>query len=182
MEENKALSSKLEADQQMKLSVKFSVKDKQKPTTSLEPQQAFLRFAHVKSGREIVFLAQANSAGLFNADIDFALQAKNFQQTSGLYSLELIVTDALIENPIRWKLGEINLQLISDNTENVEDKTKLYAQKPEIKHIFRVPEATPPALVSTVFSGLCLAPLALLLILVNRILTLCTRNNQIKLF
>lgn len=167
MEENKGLTSKLEADQQTKLRVKFTPKDKLNQKTNLEPQQAFLRFVHVKSGREIVFLAQSTSGGLFQADVDFATQAKAFRQTSGLYSLELIVSDALIDNPIKWKLGEINLQLIESSAPAVEEKANLYSKKPEIKHIFREPEPTPPAIVSTVFSGLCLAPLLLMFILVS---------------
>lgn len=170
MEENKSLSSKLDADQQMKLRVKFSVKDKQKPTTSLEPQQAFLRFAHVKTGREIVYLAQSTSSGgLYQAEVDFATQAKSFRHTSGVYSLELVVSDALIDNPIRWKLGEVNLQLVASETAATENESResLYAKKPEIKHMFRAPEQTPPALVSTVFAGLCLAPMLIMFILVN---------------
>lgn len=169
LEENKSLTSKLEADQQTKLYVKFSVKDKLKPTLKLEPQQTFLRFTHVKTGREIVFLAESTSDGQYQADVDFATQGKNFRHTSGLYSLQLIVSDSLIDNPIQWKLGEINLQLIESAATISEDKSSLYSKKPEIKHLFRAPEPVPPAIVSTVFSALCLAPLVLLLILWLRI-------------
>lgn len=166
MEENKSLQTKLEADQQSKLFVRFSVKDKLKPATSLEPQQTFLRFSHVKTGREIVFLAQQASGGQFQADIDFATQSKNFRQTSGLYSVELIVSDSLIDNPTKWKLGELNLQLIDSATDVSGEKASLFDKKPEIKHLFRPAEATPAPIVSMVFAGLCMAPLGLLLILV----------------
>jgi len=168
LEENKSLGSKLEADQQTKLYVKFTVKDKVKSST-LEAQQTFVRFTHVKSGREIVFLAQAASGGLYQADVDFATQAKNFRQLGGLYSLELLVSDALIDNPIRWKLGEVNLQLAVDSASaspsSDELKAALYSAKPEIKHLFRPAEPVPPQIVSLVFSALSAAPLLLLFIL-----------------
>lgn len=166
------MNTKLDADQHSKLYVKFAVKDKLKPSSPLEPQQTFLRFTHVKSGREIVFLAQTsggNGQGQYQADVDFATQAKNFRQTAGVYTLELIVSDSLVENPVRRKLGELNLQLIDATSSSDDSKAALYAPKPEIKHIFRPPEPTPPAIVSTVFSALCAAPLLLMFILVRRV-------------
>jgi oligosaccharyltransferase complex subunit delta (ribophorin II) len=170
LEENKSLNTKLDADQQSKFYLKFGVKDKLKPTATLEPHQAFIRFTHVKSGRDIVFLAQSTATGgQYLAEVDFATQAKNFRQTSGLYSLELIVSDSLIENPVKWKLGDLNLQLLEDLSASTaaSDKANFHSAKPEIKYLFRAAEPVPPAVVSTVFSFICLAPLALLFILVS---------------
>lgn len=169
LEDNKSLTTKLDADQQSKLHLKFVVKDKQAKAgaPALEPHQTFVRFVHSSSGREIVFMAQG-AGGQYAAEVDFATQAKNFRGASGLYTLELVVSDALIDNPVRWRLGDLSLQLIETATPAAsgEDKASMYAKKPEIKHLFRLPEPTPPSAVSTLFSGLCLAPFGLLLIMV----------------
>lgn len=159
------MQQKLEADQQSKLYVRFSVKDKLKGS-NLEVHQAFLRFSEAKSGREIIFLAQYSN-GQYSADVDLGTSAKSFRRLSGLYSLELIVADALVQNPVSWNLADLNLHFIEDQSSGVsQEKAALYSRKPEIKHLFRVPEPTPSALVSTVFTGLVLAPLAILFILV----------------
>jgi oligosaccharyltransferase complex subunit delta (ribophorin II) len=169
LEENKSLESRLEADQQTKFFLKFNLKDKLKANQLIEAHQVFIRFTHVKTGRDIVFLALPSSAKQYAAEVDFSTNAKNFRQMSGAYTIELIVSDSLIENPIKFKVGDINLAFSEDQSANVaasiEDKASLYAKKPEIKHLFRQPEPVPPTVVSTFFSALCLAPLGLLLIL-----------------
>jgi oligosaccharyltransferase complex subunit delta (ribophorin II) len=83
----------------------------------------------------------------------------------------LIVTDSLIENPLTWKLADIKFQFGDDSASTAanlqqQEKASLYSKRPEIKHLFRPAEPTPPAIVSTVFAGLCAAPLVLLIILV----------------
>jgi hypothetical protein len=62
------LKEKLDADQQSKFYLKFNVKDKSKGSL-LEVHQAFVRFAEVKTGREIIFLAQANSGKQYSAEV-----------------------------------------------------------------------------------------------------------------
>jgi oligosaccharyltransferase complex subunit delta (ribophorin II) len=162
VEGNKQL--KLDGDQQSKLFVKFNVKDTVKGTNK-EAHQTFVRFTHVKSGREIVFLAQASS-NQYAADVDFLSNAKNFRHQSGAYNVDLVVSDSLFETPVTLRLAEIKLTFVEEQAAGVpEDKSKLYSALPEIKHIFRLPESTPPVIVSTVFTALCLAPLALLLVL-----------------
>lgn len=166
LSENEKLKEKLDADQQTKFYLKFQVQDKVK-NSLIEAHQAFVRFSEAKSGREIVFLAQANSNKQYSAEVDFATNAKNFRQQSGLYSIELVVADALVQNPIAWKLADINLHFIDDQSASAaaQEKANLYAKKPEIKHLFRPAEPTPPAAVSSLFTILCLAPFGLLLIL-----------------
>jgi hypothetical protein len=48
--------------------LKFSIKDKVKGTLRAA-HQTFVRFTQVKTGRDIVFLAQANSGNQFTAEI-----------------------------------------------------------------------------------------------------------------
>jgi oligosaccharyltransferase complex subunit delta (ribophorin II) len=82
----------------------------------------------------------------------------------------LFVSDPLVENPIKWKLGDIKLQFLEEQTAGSSaalDKAALFTKKPEIKHLFRLPEQTPPVIVSTVFTALCLVPLVLLVVLVS---------------
>jgi oligosaccharyltransferase complex subunit delta (ribophorin II) len=164
LEENKQLSNKLEADQQSKFYLRFGLKDKSK-NSFIEAHQAFVRFQEKKSGREIVFLAQpANNQ--YSAEVDFTTNAKNFRYNSGIYTIELVVADSLIDNPIVWKLADVDVKFIQEGTKSTGvDKASLYAKRPEIKHTFRAPEPTPSPLVSTVFAALCLAPLGLLFLL-----------------
>ena len=166
IEQNAQLKDKLDADQQSKFYLKFAIKEKSKGAL-IEAHQAFVRFTEVKSRKEIVFMAQATNKQ-YSAEVDFASNAKNFRHTSGAYTVELIISDALIENPISWKLADIKLQFVDDASASAgQDKASLYSKLPEIKHMFRPPEATPPVVVSTVFTILCLVPLVLLVLLVN---------------
>ncbi|CAF0949106.1 unnamed protein product [Brachionus calyciflorus] len=164
VQENQKLKEKLEADQQSKLYVRFSVKDKLKGA-NLEVHQAFLRFSEAKSGREIIFLAQFSN-NQYSADVDLATNAKSFRRLSGVYSVELVVADALLQNPISWTLADVNLHFNEEPSSDAsQDRAALFSKKPEIQHLFRPAEKTPPAAVSTVFTALTLAPLALLIIL-----------------
>lgn len=162
---NQKLQQKLEADQQSKLYVRFSVKDKLKGS-NLEVHQAFLKFSEAKSKREIIFLTQYSN-GQYSADVDLTTNAKSFRRLSGVYSIELIVADALVQNLVSWNLADVNLHFVEEQTSTAaQDKAALYSKKPEIKHLFRVPEPTPSAVVSLVFTGLVLLPLVILIILV----------------
>lgn len=155
-------SKNMEADQQSKLTVKFEIKDQIK-NTLIEAHQAFLKFSHVKSGKEIIYLAESSLSKNYMVEVDFAANAKNFRHQSGTYSVELIVSDNLFENPSVLKLSDIKLKFSSQPNED--NKSSLFAAKPEIKHIFRVPDVRPPQGVSMIFTLLCLIPLALVIAL-----------------
>ena len=68
LEENTKLKERLDADQQSKLTLKFSVKEKSKGSF-IEVHQAFVKFTETKSGREIIFLAQAGLTKQYTAEI-----------------------------------------------------------------------------------------------------------------
>ncbi len=68
LEENTKLKERLDADQQSKLTLKFSVKEKSKGSF-MEVHQAFVKFTETKSGREIIFLAQAGLTKQYSAEI-----------------------------------------------------------------------------------------------------------------
>lgn len=153
----------LEADQQSKFLVKFEVKEQNK-NTLIEAHQTFLKFTETKSGREIIYIAEANLKDkTYSVEIDFSTNAKNFRYQSGSYLVDLIVSDDLFENPTILKLANMNLKLAAKSVE--EKKTALYSPKPEIKHVFRKPDSRPPQAISMVFALLCLLPMALVVVL-----------------
>lgn len=83
---------------------------------------------------------------------------------TGVYTMQLVVSDALISNPQVIPLAQIKIQL--GESAAADSKATLYQARPEIKHVFRPADPRPSKLVSTIFSALCAAPLAILIVLV----------------
>lgn len=163
---NKAANA-LEADSHQKVVMRFSLRDKNADTLMLA-HQAFVRLTYPTTGDEIVYVAEADSANNYKFELDVGAKAKEFLYRSGKYSMELIVGDAVIQNPFSWAVADVELTF-PEGSVSTDDKLGRYAKKPEIKHMFREPEKRPPAVVSTVFTALVLAPLAILLVLWMRI-------------
>jgi oligosaccharyltransferase complex subunit delta (ribophorin II) len=127
----------------------------------LTVHQAFVKVTHVESGAEIIYVAEADMNDVYNFEMDLDTEAE-LLKGSGKYSFSLMLGDAVVSNPITWVFTEMNLEL---TTPPLADAAKLFQPKPEIKHLFREPEARPPQVVSTVFTLLCLSPILVLLIL-----------------
>ncbi len=83
-----------------------------------------------------------------------------------MYSVDLIVSDPLFENPELINLSELKIKFSEEKPAS--DKPSLFGKKTEIKHLFREPEPRPPVAFSSLFAGLCLLPLGLMLVLVNK--------------
>uniref|UniRef100_A0A1I8FR21 Dolichyl-diphosphooligosaccharide--protein glycosyltransferase subunit 2 n=1 Tax=Macrostomum lignano TaxID=282301 RepID=A0A1I8FR21_9PLAT len=115
--------------------------------TPVTVHQAFIRLNHLTANKEAIFVAEP-----IRTSVDLATGGKNLDYLSGLYAMELIVGDALIDKSLVWHLA--------DETERAALKPK-----PEIKHVFRQPDKMAPASIAMGFTILCLAPLAILLIL-----------------
>lgn len=80
----------------------------------------------------------------------------------------MVVGDALLQKAFSWKLSDnVQLSFHEDSLADI-DHLSSYSAKPEIIHKFREEEKRPPQVVSLVFSGLCLLPLLILLILVRK--------------
>ncbi|PBC25803.1 dolichyl-diphosphooligosaccharide--protein glycosyltransferase subunit 2 [Apis cerana] len=169
------LSQKIEADSQQKLVMRFLLRDNanKKP---MRTHQAFVRLSSIskndKKGHEILFVAEADTSHLYKFDMPVGTAAANFNYQSRDYNVELIIGDAILSNPFQWTVATVSLKFpepsLSERTDkNVfyKSKSNVYSTKPEIKHMFREPEKRPPAFVSNLFTGLCLAPVLLLLIL-----------------
>ena len=171
------LSQKIEADSQQKLVMRFLLKDaaNKKP---MRTHQAFVRLSSAsisnndKRGHEILFVAETDTSHLYKFDMPVGGTAANFDYESGDYNVELIVGDAVLSNPFQWTVATVSLKFPEQSSTERADKKvfykhkpNIYTTKPEIKHMFRKPEKRPPAFVSNLFTGLCLAPILLLLIL-----------------
>ncbi|XP_003707065.1 oligosaccharide transferase delta subunit isoform X2 [Megachile rotundata] len=173
----KKLSEKIEADSQQKLVMRFLFRDgtTKKP---MRTHQTFVRLSSVansnsdKKAREILLVAEPDASHLYKFDMPVGSMAANFDYLSGDYNVELIVGDAVLSNPFQWTVATVTLKFPEPiSTERADKgvlykyKSNIYETKPEIKHMFREREKRPPAFVSNLFSGLCLAPVLLLLIL-----------------
>ncbi|CAK9832070.1 Dolichyl-diphosphooligosaccharide--protein glycosyltransferase subunit 2 [Anthophora retusa] len=171
------LSQKVEADSQQKLVMRFLLRDGGSKK-AMRTHQAFVRLSSVsdsndsKKGREIIFVAEPDASHVYKFDMPVGTAAMNFDYQSGDYNVELIVGDAVLSNPFQWTVATVNLKFPETTLTERADKgvlykykSNVYTTKPEIKHMFREPEKRPPAFVSNLFTGLCLAPVLLLLLL-----------------
>ncbi|XP_062570378.1 dolichyl-diphosphooligosaccharide--protein glycosyltransferase subunit 2-like [Saccostrea cucullata] len=156
---NKA-SNVFEADYHQKIILKFQLKDKA-DGSKMSAHQTFLKLTNKETNQEIIFVADAASNKF---DLDIGSSSSQFGYLSGKYSMELIIGDAVIENPFSWVIGEVNLNFPEGQAPKQKSADR-YAKKPEIKHMFREPEKRPPAAVSTVFTALVLAPVLILVLL-----------------
>lgn len=159
------LTVPVEADSLQKLIMKFALKDKSTGKL-MTVHQAFVKLQNLATDQEIIFVAEPDSAKVYKFDIDVGSKASEFGYLSGLYSMELIVGDAVLSNSFSWKVADVVLRF--SDTVPAPGPTKdqyLYAPKPEIKHLFREPERRPPAIVSNFFTGLVLVPVILLFVL-----------------
>ena len=59
---------------------------------------------------EIIYVAEPDSSSNYKFELDVNSKAKEFGGKSGKYSLSLIIGDAVISNPLNWKLADIDLQ------------------------------------------------------------------------
>lgn len=101
---NDKLKAPLTADHHHKLVMKFAVTDQGE---KVRVHQAFVRFA--LNDAEIIYVAEPDNAGNYKFDLDVSSKAKEFGSKSGKYSIHLIIGDAVINNPIDWYVGDINL-------------------------------------------------------------------------
>lgn len=77
--------------------------------------------------------------------------------------MHLIIGDAVIDNPVEWLVAELELSF--SGQPSAVDSSSQYQPKKTIEHMFREPEKRPAAIVSTVFTALCLIPFFIMLVL-----------------
>nr|XP_039273856.1 dolichyl-diphosphooligosaccharide--protein glycosyltransferase subunit 2-like isoform X2 [Styela clava] len=152
----------MKADTQQKVLMKFKVQDTIDKAL-IKPHQVFVLFQNVESGQEVIFIAEPDSQSMYKFEVDLSTASKEqFAGKDGKYSVHLIVGDAAISNPILWHVADITLTFTGVTPTPTSES--IYVAKPEIHHKFRESEKRPPAVVSTIFTFACLAPLVILLI------------------
>uniref|UniRef100_A0A1Q3FDT1 Dolichyl-diphosphooligosaccharide--protein glycosyltransferase subunit 2 n=1 Tax=Culex tarsalis TaxID=7177 RepID=A0A1Q3FDT1_CULTA len=157
------LDTELAADAQQKIVLRTQLVD-ESSAKPINVHQAFVLLRNKATAQEIIFVAEADSSKAYKFEMDVGARSADFGYKSGLYSVELIVGDALISNSFKWLVADVNIKFGTDSPKE-SDNPQTRKPRPEIIHQFRVPEKRPPRLVSDLFTGLCIAPLALLFIL-----------------
>lgn len=173
----KTLDEVLEADDTQKLVMKFRITDS-KDGSDVVPHQVFTIFKNRETSQEVVFVVEpeevpqlegggsTGSGGkitVFKFDLNLGARSKDFDSTSGLYDVSLVIGDASISNNILWKVASIKLSFTSIVKPGSiwfgATWTKVhYGPKPEITHLFRSPEKRPPTVVSDTFTFLVIVP------------------------
>merc|ERR1711892_1064585 len=146
-------TEKISVDYKERILVNFNVLDSLTNKAMLV-HQAFIKLTHKESSAEIIYVAEAANSKLYMFDLDLGQAAQDFNSKSGLYSVSVILGDAVITNPPSWHAADIEINFPEDGS-----------AKPEIRHLFREPEPRPSAIVSNAFTLLCLSPILIMLAL-----------------
>jgi len=154
-------TEKISVDYKERILVNFNVLDSLTNKAMLI-HQAFIKLTHKESSAEIIYVAEAANSKLYMFDLDLGQAAQDFNSKSGLYSVSVILGDAVITNPTSWHAADIEINFPEDGSSK---ETGLYSAKPEIRHLFREPEPRPSAIVSNAFTLLCLSPILIMLAL-----------------
>ncbi|CAO1364736.1 unnamed protein product [Diamesa serratosioi] len=162
LETGKKLQEMYQLDHQQKIGIKFDLFD---ATTNkiLSVHQAFVKFSD-PSGAEIIFIAEQDITKAYKFEMDVGVRANDFASKSGVYSIDLIIGDASLMNSFVRNLGEVTLKFSQEGKKEVIPGPIRQARS-EIHHLFREPEKRPPRFFSDLFTGLCLAPIAILFLL-----------------
>lgn len=148
------------------MQLKFQIKDLQNDKL-IDVHQAFVRFYHIETKQEVVFISEIDSNGYHKIDLNLQTRSKDFNDLSGRYQMDLFIGDALIMEALSWKIGTVSIQFASGPITTATSLYSEYSSKPEIKHLFREQEKRPHALVSNFFTFLVLVPLISLFIAVS---------------
>lgn len=168
-----AVDQVLEVDDSQKIVMKFRVVDS-KDGSDVVPHQVFALFKNQGTSQEVIFVVEPEevpqlegggtpgSGGkitVFKFDLNLGARAKDFESTSGVYDVSLVIGDSSIANNILWKVASVKLSFTSIAKPTPiwfgATWTKVhYGRKPEITHVFRSPEKRPPTVVSDTFTFL----------------------------
>lgn len=131
----KKFDEPITADWHQKLILKFVLRDAES-TDLVTVHQAFVRLTHVDSHQEIFFVAEPDVNDLYKFDLDLASKAKEFNHVSGSYSMDLIIGDAVIDNPTVWAVADLQLTFATTAAAQSSQPalvSQMYQVKPEIK-------------------------------------------------
>ena len=122
----------IEADSHQKLILKFHIRDVDSQEL-VTVHQAFVRLTHADSQQEIFFVAEPDVNDVYKFDLDLASKAKDLRNLSGKYTMDIIVGDAVIENPTVWHVAEFQLKFAASTSDSVSVAADMYRAKPQIK-------------------------------------------------
>lgn len=67
--------------------------------------QVFVLLQNTKTNQEVIFIAEPDATSLYKFEVDLhAAEKEQFGSESGKYSVQLIVGDAAISNPVLWNV------------------------------------------------------------------------------
>lgn len=157
-----ALTSQLSADHRQVIIIKLNITDI--GGKAFNPQQVFAFFLQKETKNEVFFIGQPSKTGNDHYVIKIDLtetEKESFRLISGVYELTMILGDALISNPTKWVLG--NVDFTFHPKPPAPEPEVHYEPLPEIHHQFRKPEPRPPAVLSNIFCAMVLTPWLILL-------------------
>ncbi|KAK9807280.1 hypothetical protein WJX73_007465 [Symbiochloris irregularis] len=131
--------------------------------------QALLRLTHLASGASAFFAPKSAGDDALTITITTAGLAKQIGAHNGAYEATLLAGHETVAAPLVWLLGTVEVTHAprDDGSPALPPPARAAAAAsqalPEIRHIFRQPAARPPQAVSYLFTGLAVAPLAVLL-------------------
>jgi len=135
------------------------------------PAQVFLQLTHTTKNSDAYFVAKV-SADQDNSNkksylVKLNLDSSEFMDSvygSGEYSIGVIVGDSLLQHGVTWSVGKISLNVAQAPAETKD----LFAAQPDIVHAFRPDERRTNGFIAFVFTILCGAPFAFLLLALLR--------------
>jgi len=151
-----AVDSKVTAEHFHHLTFTFKLKN-QGTGKAVQPHQVFTSIGNSKD--EVVYPANYDGKQFL---VHFSFEeVANVLHKSGDFSLSLTVGDISISTPIQWKVATIHISFPNKTSFDVPNP---FAPKPEIAHMFRLPESRPKKTVSLAFTAAVLSPALFLFI------------------
>ncbi|OAF65927.1 hypothetical protein A3Q56_06338 [Intoshia linei] len=116
-------------------------------------EQVFLRLFHKKSDQQLYFILEKSNKkpNYYSFNITPSKFSQMSKKYNGVYSVELIIGDRFISNPINYNLGFIKTSLINGHTKVVNSESL-----PIIKHQFKEKPEHPHNIIPFFFTGLIL--------------------------
>jgi hypothetical protein len=132
----------------------------------LEPQQTFLRIGDEKRESISVF---RKSGGSYRVEVPLEKIAREqlsqpfgLTNPNGTYSLQIIIGDASLQQPLLWTLAKVDF--VFQFTLKRDEEGRHYASQPEIKHKFIEPAQRASAGIASTFSLVVAAPAVLFIL------------------
>ncbi|VDM25728.1 unnamed protein product [Hydatigera taeniaeformis] len=159
------------------------------------PQQVFIQLTHNTTLQSVTYIARRSTVdGTYAFTLSLDAAVEDFNRVSGMYKMEVLIGDSLVESPIVWHVVDVDLRfplnedfLVPSSQLVSEDVARLTVAstsgrkravhpligdvpsttKPLLEHTFRTPEPRPSDVVAFTFTGLCCAPLLILIFAVG---------------